>query len=163
MRRSEILTQTASRRAGCGERVFRRGFMISDSVAATRRLAARFARQLPSSTIVVLLGEVGSGKTTFVRGFVEALGKGKKIDASSPSFVLLRHYPTLPGVCHADLYRADEISPALWAEMDEAIGCGDIVLIEWGDRAFARYGKKGILRIQLSHMGQKKRRIEWRW
>lgn len=80
---------------------------ISHSTEETKQIAATFAKKLKGGEVVVLIGELGSGKTTFVGGAAEALGSTAKI--KSPTFTLVNVYPTthrkIGRVVHADFYR----------------------------------------------------------
>jgi len=104
----------------------------SGSPLETRRLAENFARQLKAGSTVVLIGELGAGKTEFVRGIARALGVDKLV--ASPSFVRLHAYGGNPSLYHADFYLAkSEVDAADYGLEDSCIQDG-IVLIEWGDR-----------------------------
>ena len=75
------------------------------SCVETEALAAELALGLHAPLVVLLEGELGAGKTTFVRGFVGALPGGESVTVQSPTFALARTYPTSPPVHHLDLYR----------------------------------------------------------
>ncbi len=78
---------------------------------------------------LLLDGELGTGKTTFTRGFVRALPCGHEAEVASPSFTLCHHYASMPPVLHADLYR---VGCGLPEELSEALDEGSgIVIIEW--------------------------------
>ena len=80
-------------------------------------------------------GDLGSGKTTFTRGFIEALPGGENAEVSSPSFTLCNNYPTTPSVIHCDLYRSEGALPD---EVDEALDTeSGLVLVEWAERIAA--------------------------
>ena len=91
-----------------------------------------FARGAKPGDVFRLIGELGSGKTTFARGFIQALGFDGEV--RSPTFNLVHVYDTSPPVCHADLYRLD-------LPRDVAhLGLSDyaethVLLIEWAERA----------------------------
>ena len=106
----------------------------SHSVADTEAIAARLADSLQPNDIIALEGEMGAGKTQFVRGLVKALGgDGKSV--SSPTFVLLNVYQTpLLAVYHLDAYRvsgAEDFSSIGFTELLEQNG---IVVVEWPSR-----------------------------
>lgn len=83
--------------------------------------------------VILFFGELGAGKTTFMRGFVEHFPGGNDAEVSSPSFTLCNRYPTEPPILHCDLYRSeggtlpDEVEEALDAE-------SGLVLVEWAER-----------------------------
>ncbi len=108
---------------------------VSRSEADTMRIARDLAGALAGARAAVLLyGELGAGKTAFVRGLVEGAG-GCLEDVSSPTFVLMQEYPGRRLVHHVDLYRlgsdeVDDLEPLL----DEMLAGDAIVAIEWADR-----------------------------
>lgn len=83
--------------------------LVVDSLAATialgRSLATCAATIMPPPPHVLMRGELGAGKTTFIRAVVEALPGAELADISSPSFNIVNLYPTTPKVAHFDLYR----------------------------------------------------------
>lgn len=121
-----------------------------DDAEAMLRLGSAAARLLirennaadPADRVGALLlqGPLGAGKTTFVRGFVQALPGSETAEVSSPSFTLCNSYPTRPAVLHCDLYRCEDLSgdgtlTSLPEEVDEALETGgEIILIEWAER-----------------------------
>src|SRR5262245_2189272 len=80
---------------------------ISDFEDSTRRFAAEFAKSLQGNEKICLVGSLGAGKTTFVRGFVEGFGLSSK-QVASPTFTLVREYGPDPRIFHVDLYRFDK-------------------------------------------------------
>ena len=105
----------------------------SNSEEETRRIAAALAKDLRAGAIVLLRGDLGAGKTAFVRGLAEGLGI-KAEDVTSPTFTLVHEYRggRLPLV-HVDLYRLDR------ADLDEIgldqdVASQGIVAVEWPER-----------------------------
>ncbi|MFH0881582.1 MAG: tRNA (adenosine(37)-N6)-threonylcarbamoyltransferase complex ATPase subunit type 1 TsaE [bacterium] len=97
----------------------------------TQALASRLLERLHVGDAVALTGELGAGKTTFVRGLIRAMGYEGRV--RSPSYTLVQRYPTQPPVTHADLYRLldkDELI-ALNLVGDRERG---ILVVEWADR-----------------------------
>ena len=80
------------------------GLYLSHSEADTIRIARQFVSELDGGTTILLMGELGAGKTAFVRGLVEGAG-GDPDDVSSPTFTLLQPYAGRLTVHHVDLYR----------------------------------------------------------
>lgn len=108
--------------------------LISHSVADTERIAGEFAVALPAGSVLALHGDLGAGKTQFVRGIVKALG-GRPRMVSSPKFTLLNIYPTpkFP-VFHLDAYRtggAEDFDAIGFPELLEQRG---LVIVEWPSR-----------------------------
>jgi len=118
------------------------------SAAETEALAAELAAGLRPGDVVLVSGELGAGKTTFVAGLVEALGGGP---ASSPTFSLLNEYPA--GrliVWHCDLYRIEHERELVELGLDEVIGDPrGVLLVEWADK-FAVL-PEAHTRIELHH------------
>lgn len=104
----------------------------TDSVDATRDLAAAVAGLARAGDVVVLAGDLGAGKTAFVQGFGRALGVADRI--TSPTFTLVHVYEggRLP-VHHLDVYRLEQLNEALDLGLAEMLDEGGVVLIEWGE------------------------------
>ena len=103
---------------------------------ATRRLAADIANMLEPGDFIALSGDLGAGKTTFVRAMIAHLANDAAIEVPSPTFTLVQHYD-LPRfrVVHADLYRV--ASPDELAELGLDEVADSVVMMEWPDRAGA--------------------------
>ncbi|HXP76894.1 MAG TPA: tRNA (adenosine(37)-N6)-threonylcarbamoyltransferase complex ATPase subunit type 1 TsaE [Stellaceae bacterium] len=105
------------------------------SESATLGLAARLARLSKAGDVIALRGELGSGKTSFARGFIRACGRGDE-EVPSPTFTLVEIYEFpegAPAVCHFDLYRLGKSEDVYELGFEEALG-GAILLIEWPER-----------------------------
>ena len=108
------------------------GLYLSHSEADTIRIARQFVSELDGGTTILLMGELGAGKTAFVRGLVEGAG-GDPDDVSSPTFALLQPYAGRLTVHHVDLYR---VAPREVDELglDELATPTALVAVEWADR-----------------------------
>lgn len=106
----------------------------SRNVKETERIASAFARQLRPNDVVALHGDLGAGKTQFVRGLLAGLG-GEPRSVSSPTFVLLNVYDTgrLP-VFHLDAYRVGGPHDFEAIGFPELLDQGGIVVLEWPAR-----------------------------
>lgn len=120
--------------------------------AALKGLAERVAGVLRSGDVVVLSGEVGAGKTVFVRAAARALGVGERV--TSPTYQLARGYEGTAEGCrvavnHLDLYRLEEVDSADVLELDDYLDPAAITFIEWAEPAL------GVLKepsfVGLSH------------
>jgi tRNA threonylcarbamoyladenosine biosynthesis protein TsaE len=121
-----------------------------DDLAGTHAVAAAIAGVARAGDVIVLAGEMGSGKTAFAQGFGRALGVTEPI--TSPTFTLVHSYP-LPSrltLHHADLYRLDRTGDVEDLALHELASFKGIVLIEWGDVASTALGDH--LEIRLSHV-----------
>jgi tRNA threonylcarbamoyladenosine biosynthesis protein TsaE len=106
----------------------------SHSVEETERIAADFARSLWRGALVALHGEMGAGKTHFVRGMVRGLG-GDERQVSSPTFVLLNVYnaPSM-SIYHLDAYRVGGADDFQAIGFEELLDQDGIVVVEWPER-----------------------------
>ena len=122
---------------GTVNRFTREKRLRSRSVAGTLALGETIAEMLmPTPRLVILSGEVGAGKTTLVKGIVEALGAASAEDVTSPTFTLVHEYTGAKvWVVHLDLYRLedDEQVAALGIE-EMAAEPEALILVEWGER-----------------------------
>ena len=100
----------------------------SSSPEETERIAAAVARELSAGDVVTVAGELGAGKTTFVRGAVRALGIQGPV--TSPTYVIGHRYAGEPDISHLDLYRFDGMSDAEWGDL-EGYFEEAVVFVEW--------------------------------
>ena len=131
---------------------------ISTSETETRNYAAKLASTLSGNEKICLIGPLGSGKTTFVRGFVEAFGI-RSSDVQSPTFTLVLEYGSKPKIYHIDLYRLEKEEDIFEAGIYDILTGDDLVLIEWADR-LQKYTPRDCVVIHFSHGGQNQRLIE---
>lgn len=101
------------------------------SVLETRDLAAALAELARPSDLLVLVGELGAGKTAFTQGFGRGLGIDEQI--TSPTFALVRSYTGRLDLYHLDVYRLEQVSEALDLGLSELLDDGSVTVIEWGD------------------------------
>jgi tRNA threonylcarbamoyladenosine biosynthesis protein TsaE len=135
---------------------------ISQSEEETKEYAREFAHRLKGGEVLALIGNLGSGKTTFTQGLAEGLGIKQRI--LSPTFVLMRSYPFQKGkkrltLYHIDLYRLEKPEEAkalgleeIWSEPK------NIVLIEWAEKIKELLPKKTI-RIEFEYLDENVRKI----
>ncbi|MCB2200028.1 tRNA (adenosine(37)-N6)-threonylcarbamoyltransferase complex ATPase subunit type 1 TsaE [bacterium] len=120
----------------------------------TTALGAWLATQLDAGDAVALIGTLGAGKTTLVRGLVQAMGYRGRV--RSPSFTLVNIYPTDPEVRHVDLYRLNESSELIALDLDEGAEEG-ILLVEWADRLAADWGEPNWrVTIHVDDLGEER-------
>lgn len=99
----------------------------------TRRAGRMLADQLPDDALVTFSGDLGTGKTAFIRGMCEAFGCEQQV--SSPSFTIINEYRGTRDVAHCDLYRLESIEEMLAIGLDELFAAERTVLVEWAERA----------------------------
>ena len=125
----------------------------------TRALGRELAAKLPSGAVVLLIGELGAGKTTLAKGIVEGLGAADAADVSSPTFTLIHEYGDPVTVYHVDLYRLDTAEEARRLGLEDLFEQRAIVLIEWGER-FPELLPPERIEIRLRHLREDSREIE---
>ena len=101
---------------------------ITGSPAETEALAARLAERLSPGDVVTISGELGTGKTTFVRGAARALGVSGPV--SSPTFTIGHRYEAPTPVAHLDLYRLAGMDPEEWGDLEPYFD-GSVAFVEW--------------------------------
>src|ERR1035438_3588809 len=105
---------------------------ITASAAETIALGHRLAAELTG--VVLLIGNLGAGKTTLVKGIAEGLHAAREEEVSSPTFTLVHEYGNPPLVYHVDLYRLDTEREVESLGLEDLFATGRLVLIEWGER-----------------------------
>ena len=121
-------------------------------------LAAKLSASFVSGDIVILKGELGSGKTTFVRGLAKARGIDENL-VSSPSYTFVNEYGGQPPLYHIDLYRMSDISELTEIGWDDFVSREGIVLVEWGERAGMRLPSRYYL-AEFSIVDEQQRQID---
>jgi tRNA threonylcarbamoyladenosine biosynthesis protein TsaE len=125
----------------------------SSSPAQTEAAGARLAAGLRAGDVVLVSGELGTGKTTFVRGACRALGVTANV--TSPTFTIGHLYAGNPDVAHLDLYRLDGAEPGL---LDDYLTPDRIGFLEWPERAEPEL-ERVTARVRIEHGGGDERRI----
>ena len=125
----------------------------------TRALGRRLASLVPDRGVVLLVGDLGAGKTTLAKGIVEARGAAPADEVSSPTFTLIHEYGAPVSVYHVDLYRLETEEQARRLSLEELFDQPALVLIEWGER-FPRLVPDNSLVIRIQHLGEENRAIE---
>jgi tRNA threonylcarbamoyladenosine biosynthesis protein TsaE len=129
--------------------------MRSESSAETERVAARLAERLRAGDVVTVSGELGTGKTTFVRGACRALGV--TVPVTSPTFTIGHRYTGSPDVSHLDLFRFAGLSPAEWGDLEPYFDDA-IVFVEWPEAGLAALPAARVS-IRLEHAGGDRRAL----
>jgi len=131
--------------------------VTSRSEDETVALAAEMAAAFRGGEVVLLSGELGAGKTAFVRGLARGLGADPD-EVASPTFVLLTSYPGRLTLHHADLYRLRGDGDERELGLEELPGPAGVLAVEWAER-LAEVPWPGALRVELDHLGDDVRRI----
>jgi tRNA threonylcarbamoyladenosine biosynthesis protein TsaE len=107
--------------------------IVTEAPDETVELGKRVGAACPPGTVLALLGDLGAGKTRFVKGLAEGLGVAQREEVTSPTFVLLNLYRGPVSLAHVDLYRLDTVDLASLGFHDYRPTC--VVAIEWADKA----------------------------
>jgi tRNA threonylcarbamoyladenosine biosynthesis protein TsaE len=131
---------------------------VTHSPEQTLALGRQLAGVFHPPCIVILEGELGSGKTTLAKGIVAGLGAAPEEAVASPTFTLIHEYGSTTKVYHVDLYRIEQASDLATLGLDEITNQNAIVLVEWGER-FPQVFSAVDFHIKLEHLGLEERRI----
>jgi tRNA threonylcarbamoyladenosine biosynthesis protein TsaE len=129
---------------------------VSESADETEAAGAELAGGLKPGDVVLVQGEMGSGKTTFVRGAARALGVSGPI--TSPTFVIGHRYDGRVPVAHLDLHRLSTLAGEDPGLLDDYVDAATIAFVEWPEVAESELD--AVVRVRLEHLGGDRRRIE---
>ena len=129
--------------------------LASRSAGETERIAADLATCLQPGDVVTVSGELGAGKTTFVRGASRALGVTSPV--TSPTFTIGHRYAGSVAVSHLDLYRFTGVSPAEWADLEPYFDDA-VVFVEWPEAGGAKLPRARVA-VTLEHGGGDERTV----
>lgn len=131
----------------------------TQSEEESRAFGRTIAGLLPSHGVVLLIGDLGAGKTTLVQGIAEGRGAARAEDVSSPTFTLIHEYGDPVSVYHLDLYRLDTAEQARRLGVEDIYDAPALVLVEWGER-FPELLPENRIEIRIHHAGDSARNIE---
>jgi tRNA threonylcarbamoyladenosine biosynthesis protein TsaE len=129
--------------------------VVTGSPEETEALAARLAVLLRAGDVVAVSGELGAGKTTFVRGAARALGVREPI--SSPTFTIGHRYEAPVPVAHLDLYRIAGIDPEEWADLEPYFD-GTVAFVEWPEHG-GDWLPETRATVTLNHVDESHRQV----
>jgi tRNA threonylcarbamoyladenosine biosynthesis protein TsaE len=132
--------------------------VITHSAEETTAWGREFAKRLSAPALVLLTGDLGSGKTTLTKGLVAGLGAAAEEDVTSPTFTLVHVYGKSKKVIHADLYRIESFRDFASLGMEDLFDQPGVAILEWAER-FPLETPWPQIRIRLEHLGQDQRRI----
>jgi tRNA threonylcarbamoyladenosine biosynthesis protein TsaE len=131
----------------------------SRRAADTERAAKGVAGQLGPGDVVLIAGEVGVGKTTFVRAACRGLGVHERV--TSPSFTIGHRYSGSVPVSHVDLFRLDTLAGEEPGLLSDYLTADAVAFVEWPEAASTEIEEQRVaLRVRLSHLGGDSRRVE---
>jgi tRNA threonylcarbamoyladenosine biosynthesis protein TsaE len=132
--------------------------VITRSAEDTIQWGRQFARRLTAPVVVLLCGELGSGKTTLTKGIVAGLGAASEDEVTSPTFTLVHVYGTNAKVYHADLYRIENFHDFETLGMEDVFAKPGILILEWAER-FPLRSPWPQIRVRLEHISGDSRRL----
>ena len=141
---------------------------VTHSPEETIELGRQIAKQLIPPAVVLLIGELGAGKTTLAKGLVAGQGAASEEEVTSPTFTLVHEYGVAPGkgqgVYHVDLYRVETPRDLETLGLEDLLAERAIVIVEWGEKlgpAFrGPWAGASLVEIHLEALGDTERRIE---
>ena len=132
--------------------------VITHSAEETIAWGGALARKLTAPVLVLLTGELGTGKTTLTKGIVAGLGAAAEDEVTSPTFTLVHEYGAARKVFHGDLYRIDSFHDFETLGLEDVFAKPAIVILEWSEK-FPLKAPWPQLRVRLEHLGGDTRRI----
>lgn len=131
---------------------------ISKSVSDTNKIASEFVKTIKKGDIVLLVGDLGAGKTAFVKGVVKALG-GDEEQVTSPTFTIVNEYSLDKfDIFHFDLYRLNDPNELYNIGFEEYFYGNGVCFIEWPERASEFFDKSAKI-VQIKKNGENEREI----
>jgi tRNA threonylcarbamoyladenosine biosynthesis protein TsaE len=132
--------------------------VITHSAEETANWGRELAKRLTAPILVLLTGDLGSGKTTLTKGIVAGLGAASEDEVTSPTFTLVHVYGKVARVYHADLYRIESFHDFETLGLEDVFAKPAVVILEWSER-FPLKSPWPQVRIRLEHQGGDSRRI----
>lgn len=131
---------------------------VTTSASETAALGSSVAEVVEAGDLLVLMGDLGTGKTTFVQGFGRGLGVRQPI--TSPTFVLVRSYPGRLELFHADAYRLGGLAEMEDLGLHQLIDGQGVAVVEWGELAAPLSGSDHLeVRFELEGPDEERRRV----
>ena len=122
----------------------------------TIQLGEGLSRYLEQGDVLALVGELASGKTTFIQGMLKGLNYMKPV--TSPTFTLINEYEAIYPIIHIDCYREENLNRWIQVGFHDYINSENIIIIEWADKISSLLPNDHI-QINFIHTGQDKRKI----
>jgi tRNA threonylcarbamoyladenosine biosynthesis protein TsaE len=132
--------------------------IITHSSEETTKWGRELAKRLTAPVLVLLTGDLGSGKTTLTKGIVAGLGVAAENEVTSPTFTLVHVYGKASKVYHADLYRIESFHDFETLGLEDVFAKPAIVILEWSER-FPLQSPWPKIHIRLEHHGGDSRLI----
>jgi tRNA threonylcarbamoyladenosine biosynthesis protein TsaE len=130
----------------------------TSSEEETIALGEEIGRGLGRRAVVLLIGELGAGKTTIAKGILKGLGAADPDEVTSPTYTLIHEFGENSGVYHIDLYRLDEAREVAALGLDDLLDREAVLLVEWGER-FPQFWPPDRIEIHLAWVDDTVREI----
>jgi len=124
----------------------------------TFKLGEQLGKSLKGGEIILLIGELGSGKTIFAKGIASGLGIKSSTAVTSPSFTLMNEYQGRLKLLHIDLYRINRHEELYDLGLEEIMTPANVVMVEWGEK-LGPFSPPSAIVVRLSAWGERKREI----
>ena len=152
--------------------------VVTHSPEETIAFGAQLAQELKPPVLVLLLGDLGAGKTTLTKGLVAGLGAAPEEEVTSPTFTMIHEYGPRPSsaqatdrnsglrVYHVDLYRVETARELETLGLEDLLAERAVVIVEWGEklgpalRSSSPGSPGGVIEIHLAAVSENERRIE---
>ena len=131
---------------------------ITNSSQETQRVGKKIGKLLKAGDVVALVGPLGSGKTTLVKGIAKGLGVKNEKEVASPTFVLIHEYNGRERIYHMDWYRLSKVGGMDKLLAEECFDSKGITLVEWADRGKKIFPKEHV-RVTMKYLKGKEDRI----
>jgi tRNA threonylcarbamoyladenosine biosynthesis protein TsaE len=132
--------------------------IITHSAEETIQWGREFVKRLKVPVLVLLTGDLGTGKTTLTKGLVSGLGAANENDVTSPTFTLVHVYGKQSKVYHADLYRIESFHDFETLGLEDMFASPAVAILEWAEK-FPLPSPWPAVRVRLEHLGGDTRRI----
>ena len=132
--------------------------VLTHSAEETTAWGRELANKLQPPVLVLLSGDLGSGKTTLTKGIVAGLGVASEDEVTSPTFTMLHEYGSGRKIYHGDLYRIENFHDFETLGLEDAFAEPSIIILEWSEE-FPLKALWPVVRLRLEHAGGDSRRI----
>lgn len=132
--------------------------ITTNSEEETRLFACEFSKEIQAGDVLLLNGDLGAGKTTFIQGLAKGLGVPDSVMTHSPTFTLINEYPGKIKLVHIDLYRIDHPQQLYELGLEEYLDKQRILAVEWAEKATSFWPKNSI-QVGFKSLGFQSRQI----